>query len=89
MDSINPDCKPLKHAFGACFKEWYAQKFLQGLWTGQEEDVPCEELFYKYQACVKKTLNEKNVNINDVLRDIFGTCKGTCKKKQSPVDPTC
>ena len=85
MDSINPECNPLKHEYDACFNKWYAEKFLKGLWTGEEGNVPCAELFHKYQACVKKTLNEKNININDVLDKIIGTSD----EKQPPTDTSC
>lgn len=58
MNSIADECTPLKHEYDACFHSWYSEKFLKG-----EKSNECEELFTVYQACVKKALKDKGIEI--------------------------
>ncbi|ORX69619.1 hypothetical protein DL89DRAFT_223883 [Linderina pennispora] len=56
MDSIGDECTPLKHEYDACFNKWYSEKFLNGDSTNE-----CLAVFKKYQACVKKVLQDKGL----------------------------
>lgn len=60
MNSIDPDCTPLKTVYDACFNTWYSEKFLKGI---KSDD--CEELFTVYQACVKKALKTNNIELEE------------------------
>src|SRR5262245_27216153 len=48
MDSISPQCTPLKREYEECFTRWYQDKFLRG-----ELGNDCKELFFKYKTCVE------------------------------------
>ncbi|XP_057305783.1 TP53-regulated inhibitor of apoptosis 1-B-like isoform X1 [Hydractinia symbiolongicarpus] len=72
MDSIGKECTPLKHEYDQCFNKWYSEQFLNGNWEVKNGE-PCAELFAKYKACVMKTLKEKNIEIDEVLKKIIGT----------------
>ncbi|XP_047135382.1 uncharacterized protein LOC124812590 [Hydra vulgaris] len=72
MDSIGKDCNPLKHKYDDCFNKWYSEQFLNGNWT-TPNGQPCSELFTEYKACVVKTLNNKNIDIDEVLKTVLGT----------------
>ncbi|KAJ2390729.1 Mitochondrial distribution and morphology protein 35 [Coemansia sp. RSA 2559] len=56
MESISKECTPLKHEYDACFTKWYSEKFLRG-----EKSNDCEELFKRYQTCLKKALKDKGL----------------------------
>jgi len=60
MNSIDPECTPLKTVYDTCFNTWYSEKFLKGVQSDE-----CEELFTVYQACVKKALKEKDIDIEE------------------------
>lgn len=60
MNSIDPECTPLKNVYDTCFNTWYAEKFLKGV---QSDD--CAELFAVYQECVKKALKDNNIELEE------------------------
>lgn len=70
MSSIDPECKPLKETYDACFNSWYSEKFLKGQTT-----PGCEELLSKYKACVWKHIKAKNIDqlIADAKKDQTGS----------------
>ncbi|KAL7747129.1 Mitochondrial distribution and morphology protein 35 [Sorochytrium milnesiophthora] len=57
MDSIGPQCTPLKQEYETCFNRWYTEKFLKG-----DTSTECDELFKKYRACVMGAIKEKGVD---------------------------
>lgn len=58
MDSIAPECTNIKHDYDRCFNDWFAERFLKG---DTKLPVGCEDLFKKYQNCIKKKLDEELV----------------------------
>ncbi|KAI8872472.1 hypothetical protein GQ42DRAFT_161270 [Ramicandelaber brevisporus] len=56
MDSMAPECTPLKHTYDACFSKWYSEKFLRGNITRE-----CDELLEKYKGCVIKAMKQKGL----------------------------
>jgi len=62
MNSIGPECYDLKQNYDHCFNKWFGDTFLKG----PTKETPCPELFAQYQACIKKSLKEQNINIADV-----------------------
>lgn len=56
MDSIAPECTSTKHDYDKCFNEWFSDRFLKG-----DTKIPeaCEDLFKKYQDCIKHKINEE------------------------------
>eukprot|EP00111_Clytia_hemisphaerica_P005353 TCONS_00015472-protein len=73
MDSIDKTCTPLKQQYDQCFNKWYSEKFLTGQWTQKDGAEPCIELFTQYKACVTKSLKEKNIELDEVMKRILGT----------------
>jgi TRIAP1/MDM35 family protein len=57
MDSLSPQCTPLKREYEECFTRWYQDKFLKGDITND-----CKDLFLKYKACVEQALKEKKLD---------------------------
>jgi hypothetical protein len=51
MESLDPACNELKHAYDACFNGWFTDSFLKGEHKGME--TPCDEILQFYTACVK------------------------------------
>lgn len=55
MESIAPECTPIKQKYEACFNDWF-QRFLKG-----DTKIPdeCQNLFKLYQNCVKPKIDEE------------------------------
>ncbi|XP_060586863.1 TP53-regulated inhibitor of apoptosis 1-like [Ruditapes philippinarum] len=68
MNSVGEECVELKRAYDECFNEWLSEKFLKG-----EKSEPCPELFKPYNQCVKKAMREKNIEPNEIERQVLGT----------------
>ena len=64
MESLDPECTPLKHKYERCFYSWYSDRFLKG--TAVEDD--CKELFDQYQQCLQRALKQRNVD--RLLKDL-------------------
>lgn len=56
MDSIAPECTNIKHDYDKCFNEWFSEKFLKG-----DTKLPesCENLYKKYQNCIKPKIKDE------------------------------
>lgn len=65
MESIEPKCTAIKHNYDACFNVWFSEKFLKG-----DIKIPenCENLFSRYQNCIKKKVIEE-IGINERIID--------------------
>jgi Uncharacterised protein family (UPF0203) len=50
-------CKPLQMKHEECFFKWYQDDFVKGKAT----ELPCEDIFTEYQACVRKRLEVRSV----------------------------
>ncbi|XP_065057603.1 TP53-regulated inhibitor of apoptosis 1-like [Rhopilema esculentum] len=73
MESIGKECGPLKHEYDNCFNKWYSEKFLKGNVDSSVESVPCEELFKTYKECVTNAMKEKNIDIEEVMKQVLET----------------
>uniref|UniRef100_A0AAQ4PQ85 TP53 regulated inhibitor of apoptosis 1 n=2 Tax=Gasterosteus aculeatus TaxID=69293 RepID=A0AAQ4PQ85_GASAC len=69
MNSVGEACTDLKRDYDQCFNRWFAEKFLKGDRSGD----PCGETFRKYQRCVQKAIQEKDIPIDGV--DFMGPNK--------------
>lgn len=75
MDSLGPECTPLKQRYDACYNKWYVDVFLQGRALNSDDVaknknangdvVPCKEFFDDYKACV--TIAIKSSGLDDAL----------------------
>jgi TRIAP1/MDM35 family protein len=59
VQSLVPECYNLKVEYDQCFQHWFAHEFLNGS-TSLE---PCADLMKRYTDCVKKGLQEQEVQI--------------------------
>lgn len=71
MDSIDSACTPLKAKYDECFNRWF-KDFLQG---NDNHERSCGAVFKQYQKCVKKALEEKKLNLPDLVEDALRTVK--------------
>ncbi|CAG2114172.1 unnamed protein product [Medioppia subpectinata] len=71
MNSIGKDCNDLKKEYEQCFNTWFADKYLKGQTNGS--DQMCDQLFKRYQNCVKKALSEQKIDIWEIDRNVLGT----------------
>lgn len=55
MESIAPECTPLKQKYETCFNDWF-KKFLQG-----DNKIPdeCQEIYTSYQRCLKPKIDQE------------------------------
>ena len=51
MNSIAPECTPLKHAYDTCFMHWFREQYLPG--HDRSTRTPCKQLFLPYQQCLQ------------------------------------
>ncbi|CAG0894545.1 unnamed protein product [Cyprideis torosa] len=77
MNSLDPACNELKHAYDACFNKWFAEKFLRGV----TDDSECSELLKSYRACVRKAIENKGLDLGKIEEDVLGTDKERTKPK--------
>lgn len=62
MNSIVPECTNIKHDYDKCFNSWFTEKFLR---QGDTKLPPsCDDLFKKYQDCIKPTLDSIDQGTN-------------------------
>ncbi|XP_020912283.1 TP53-regulated inhibitor of apoptosis 1 [Exaiptasia diaphana] len=76
MNSVGKECNDLKKEYDSCFNTWYTDHFLKG----DIYNDPCKDLFKSYKTCVMKAIKEKNINIEELNKDVLGTEE----EKQSP-----
>ena len=70
MNSVGEDCIELKWAYEDCFNKWFAEKFLKGK---TQQDEACLKIFQKYQTCLRKSLKDQNICIEELEKNILGT----------------
>ena len=70
MNSIGPECTPLKLEYDKCFNHWFREHYLKG----DTVDL-CTDLFKKYQACVKNAMKEQGMDLTELEQSILGTDK--------------
>ena len=75
MNSIGPECTPLKWEYDKCFNLWFREHYLKGDTTDF-----CADLFKKYQNCVKNAMKERNMDVSELEESILGTAN----EKQAP-----
>ncbi|KAG5461428.1 MAG: mitochondrial distribution/morphology family 35/apoptosis [Olpidium bornovanus] len=81
MESVGPECTPLKQKYDSCFNGWYSEKFLKGDTTPE-----CEELFKEYRACIFSTLREKGLDklLEDSRKEWAESAKPDSGSSSSP-----
>jgi len=57
LNSVGSECNVLKHAYDACFNNWFSEKFLKG----DNDASPCANLLTRYTACVKVSCLAQNL----------------------------
>lgn len=57
MESIVPECTPLKKDYDKCFNQWFSERFLKG---DSRVSAECEKLFQEYQNCIKHKIKDIN-----------------------------
>lgn len=62
MNSIAPECTNLKHDYDKCFNEWFGERFLKG---DIEPPSNCDNLFKKYQECIKHKLTDEQIKVSE------------------------
>jgi len=72
MSSISTDCNDLKRAYDTCFNSWFSERFLKG--DASRLDT-CDALLASYTACVKKALQTRNVDLEEIAKEHLGTDK--------------
>jgi len=75
MNSLSPECTPLKQEYDKCFNYWFREHYLKGDHT----DI-CAEIFKKYQGCVKNAMKEQGMDFTELEKSILGTAN----EKQAP-----
>lgn len=66
MNSVSPACQELKAVYDNCFLSWFPNQFLKG-----NTQDSCAPLFTEYQKCVKKAINDLNIQLPDVGDNTF------------------
>ncbi|EDW48334.1 TP53-regulated inhibitor of apoptosis 1 [Drosophila sechellia] len=62
MSSVGEDCNELKQQYDACFNSWFSERFLKG----QTDDSACAPIFRVYQECVKRSIKEKKIDLQEI-----------------------
>lgn len=69
MNSLDPKCNELKKSYDSCFNLWFSEKFLKG----DSTDDMCKPIFMVYQECVRKAIEEQNINLKEIDKEVLGT----------------
>lgn len=77
MSSISPECNELKHKYDDCFHAWFSERFLKG-----DTHDSCAPLLAAYSDCVQKALREKQVNLDEVEKELVNTVKSEDQQKK-------
>lgn len=64
MNSIVSECSDIKHDYDKCFNEWFSSKFLKG---DTKLPTECDQLFEKYQGCIRPRMVHEKLNIDDII----------------------
>jgi len=81
MDSFDPACNNLKHAYEACHKAWLHDEYLPLANQPNSKDlilskfgagyVPCKNLFEPYRACLDGAMKKANINLDRVRENLL------------------
>lgn len=69
MNSIGEACNDLKKEYDACFNSWFPDRFLKG----DKNDSMCAPLLKVYQNCVRKAMQDHQIDLKEVEKDLLGT----------------
>ncbi|XP_076284558.1 TP53-regulated inhibitor of apoptosis 1-A isoform X1 [Lasioglossum baleicum] len=62
MNSIAGPCTHLKREYDNCFKLWFSEKFLKGVY----DDSMCSNYFNEYKQCLQQAMKDQNINLDEV-----------------------
>ncbi|OXA50204.1 uncharacterized protein C119.18 [Folsomia candida] len=68
LDSLDPSCNELKHAYDTCFNGWFDDTFLKG--EHKTKEIPCDALLQIYSACVKTALKARKIELDDLSSEM-------------------
>jgi len=81
MDSYEPACNELKHAYDGCFKQWLREEYLPLTNVPNSRQAilkkfppgyePCKELFDPYNKCIMEALERDNIDLKKVRQNLI------------------
>ncbi|EFX69007.1 hypothetical protein DAPPUDRAFT_301169 [Daphnia pulex] len=69
MNSVSEACSQLKQNYDACFNTWFTEKFLRG----DHSTDSCGPFFKVYRECVRKAIQEQNIDLKEIEKEVMGT----------------
>lgn len=69
MDSFHVPCNQIKEEYQKCFSSWFSECYMKG----DYDDKRCAKKLDQYQKCLRKGMQEQNLDINEVLEPYLGT----------------
>ncbi|EGF99830.1 uncharacterized protein MELLADRAFT_40100 [Melampsora larici-populina 98AG31] len=57
MDSLEPECTPLKKSYDGCFNRWF-ERYLQ---LSNQYEIECGQQWTAYQTCLNKAIESRQL----------------------------